>query len=94
MRTGHRFASQVVAEKSTAVEPQAQQNLNSTAPPPRHDLGDRSVRKDPPVLLIGVLSIIAIPPLIYYYWKYRDAHMRAKKQAILQDMQARAANGP
>ncbi|GAM88911.1 hypothetical protein ANO11243_069450 [Dothideomycetidae sp. 11243] len=47
-------------------------------------------RKEPPVLLIGFVSLIGIPPLVYYYWQYRDAHMKAKKHAILKDMQDRA----
>lgn len=46
-----------------------------------------------PIIPMIILAIIGIPPLTYYYWKYRDAHMREKKTAILRDLQARAARG-
>ena len=42
------------------------------------------------LLVFGVL-LIAIPPISYYYYQYRSQHMKEKKEAILKDIQARAA---
>ena len=44
-----------------------------------------------PHFLILTVSLIAIPPITYYYYQYRDQHMREKKEAILKEIQARAA---
>ncbi|GAB7351445.1 hypothetical protein MBLNU459_g2109t2 [Dothideomycetes sp. NU459] len=38
-------------------------------------------------LLAG--AIVVTPVISYFYWEHRKAHMRAKKEAILHDIQAR-----
>lgn len=44
-----------------------------------------------PQLLVLLAGLMATPPIIYYYWQYRDQHMREKKEAMLKEIQARAA---
>ncbi|KAF2225670.1 hypothetical protein BDZ85DRAFT_279339 [Elsinoe ampelina] len=63
--------------------------LQNTPTPP---LKARDPAKNPPVLAIFFASIIGIPPLVYYYWQYREEHMKQKKFAMLKDIQARAGN--
>lgn len=46
-----------------------------------------------PVLAILFGSLIALPPTIYFYWQHRDAHMKAKKEEMLQEVQARYKAG-
>ncbi|KAF2156638.1 hypothetical protein K461DRAFT_289034 [Myriangium duriaei CBS 260.36] len=70
---------------------QRQANVFAQAPK-GHELSPPRARKDPPVLLVGALCFLAIPPLVYFYWQHRDEHMKAKKYAMLKDLQNRAAN--
>ncbi|KAG8631162.1 hypothetical protein KVT40_000302 [Elsinoe batatas] len=63
--------------------------LQNTPTPP---LKARDPAKNPPILAIFFASIIGIPPLVYYYWQYREEHMKQKKFAMLKDIQARAGN--
>ncbi|GAB7339276.1 hypothetical protein MBLNU457_5930t1 [Dothideomycetes sp. NU457] len=44
-----------------------------------------------PQLLVLLVGLMATPPIIYYYWQYREQHMREKKEAMLKEIQARAA---
>ena len=39
-------------------------------------------------MLMG-LGIVIVPPISYFYWEHRKAHMKAKKEAMLRDIQAR-----
>ncbi|KAF4553775.1 Hypothetical protein D9617_6g095080 [Elsinoe fawcettii] len=59
---------------------------NTPRPPPKL----RDPAKNPPIISILLLSLIGLPPMVYYYWQYRDEHMKAKKYAMLKDIQARA----
>lgn len=36
-------------------------------------------------------ALVTVPPISYFYWEHRKAHMKAKKEAILRDIQARYA---
>lgn len=51
----------------------------------------RPRKKDPPFLTMLFLGLVGTIPLTYYYWQYREAQMKQKKQAILERLQARAA---
>jgi len=44
-----------------------------------------------PQVLVFLACLMATPPIIYYYWQYREQHMREKKEAMLKEIQARAA---
>lgn len=48
-------------------------------------------RRAEPHLLVFLGCLVATPPLIYYYWQYREQHMREKKEGMLREIQARAA---
>ena len=86
-----RAGPQALSPQVPAVPP-FQQNTNTTPAPqpsrqgPKQDQGG-------PHLLILFLGIAASPVLMYYYWNYRDAHMKAKKEAMLKEIQARAKAG-
>lgn len=43
---------------------------------------------------VGLLAIIlvTVPGISYFYWEHRKAHMRAKKEEILREIQARYAS--
>lgn len=46
-----------------------------------------------PYLLLFFGLVAITPPIVYFYHQHRKEHMRAKKQAILEEMQARARAG-
>ena len=46
---------------------------------------------DTDVYVISILLFAAIPPVVYYYYQYRMRHMREKREAILKEIQERAA---
>lgn len=46
-----------------------------------------------PFMAILLGSVIAVPPLIYFYWQYREEHMKAKKEQLLAEVRARYQAG-
>lgn len=90
----HRCYSQASEQSSKTASTEATQRElgDKIKVPESHRIGSSTKRRDPPVLLVGALCFVAIPPLIYYYWQYRDVHMTAKRQAIRQELQTRAMN--
>lgn len=39
------------------------------------------------------LGVISTPVIAYFYWEHRKAHMKAKKEAMLLEIQARVKSG-
>ncbi|KAL1301688.1 hypothetical protein AAFC00_005903 [Neodothiora populina] len=51
--------------------------------------GPRGGRSAGFYVMIMATALFTVPPISYFYWEHRKAHMKAKKEAMLADIQAR-----
>lgn len=81
-------STQAIIESDKTLDATTRQASDSQSPriPEKTTSGERN-----PQLLIFLVGLLGVPPLTYYYWQYREAHMRAKKKDMLRELQARLA---
>jgi len=88
------------SDKTPTTVPPRGPVLTQSPSPPRQDIVGAGVHRPQiegkgggiaPHLLVFLGCLMATPPIIYYYWQYRDQHMREKKEGMLREIQARAA---
>lgn len=90
--TGHR-RSMADAPSPSAGREVASPKTNEGIPVARPRRAPRPEDNRSPgfyLMLMGA-AILTVPPVSYFYWKHRKAHMKAKKEAILKDIQARVS---
>lgn len=66
---------------------------NDAAPMPAQPRQPAQQSRGGPHLLILGLGLVSSPFIVYFYWNYREEHMRRKKEAMLRDIRARVQAG-